>query len=326
MSDRPDPKMIADAAGWLARLRSDVRDVTLETQLDEWLSRSNAHREAFTTVTRAWDLAGGVARRPVAEPADRVASGRWRWRLPAAAAAGIVALIGGGIWYSQSQPTLATGIGERRVLTLADGSTITLNTNTRLRVHFSDARRIVILDNGEVSFNVAKDAARPFVVKAGATQVTAIGTTFDVRWLQKAVAVTLVHGRVRVVETGDSGMPIQAVYLSPGQRFEDGAGRRAGVAAVNLHTVRAWTGGLLVLDATPLTDAVIEMNRYSQRRIRIDGHGAERVAISGAFKTDDPGAFARGLADLYGFQVSEDPEGYVIAPAKPGDEKSESDR
>lgn len=323
MSRQPDPKMIAEAAGWLARLRSDVRDVTLEDQLDAWLSHSDAHREAFAAVNRAWDLAGGVAQRPAEPPAERVARGRWRWPAAAAAAAAIVAMIGGGIRYSQSRPTVATAVGERRVLTLADGSTVTLNTDTRLRVRFSETGRTVILDNGEASFDVAKDATRPFIVKAGATQVTAIGTTFDVRWLQQAVAVTLAQGRVRVVETGDNGKPIRAVYLSPGQRFADGGGRRAGVEAVDLRTARAWTGGLMVFDATPLTEAVIEMNRYTQRHIRLEGHGAERVAISGAFQTNHPGTFARALADLYGFQVREEADGYVIAPAEPHEEKSE---
>src|SRR5690606_34928319 len=127
-----------------------------------------------------------------------VPSRRWRWPLhAAAAAAGIAAMIGSGIWYTQGQSMLTTKVGERRILTLADGSTVMLNTDTRLRVRFSDSHRTVFLENGEASFDVAKDAARPFIVKAGNTQIAAIGTTFDVRWLGQALAVTLVQGRVR---------------------------------------------------------------------------------------------------------------------------------
>ena len=301
--------IIGEAAVWLARLRSDERQADVHEAFRHWLDASQEHRAAFETVNDAWDLAGGVRLQPQAVDAQR--RGR---RIPALVAC--MALLAGLMaWQVTGRgPTFATEVGERRVLALDEGSVVTLNTDTRLSLRFSDDQRLVLLDGGEASFDVAKDTLRPFVVKAGEAKVVAVGTAFDVRWVDGALDVTLAEGEVRVVERDAAGVT-REIKLDPGQRLSDRRGSRPVLKRVDLESARAWRSGQLVFDDVPLTEAVAEVNRYSEHKIRIEGRGAERVQISGVFEPGGSAKFARALGDLYGFEVREQDAAIVIGPA-----------
>jgi transmembrane sensor len=108
----------------------------------------------------------------------------------------------------QWQSTYATGIGERRLITLKDGSTIDLNSRSKVRVSFSDRERDVEFLEGQALFSVARDASRPFIVSVGKTAVRAVGTQFDVYRRSSGTTVTVVEGRVAVfgaLDPGESG-------------------------------------------------------------------------------------------------------------------------
>jgi transmembrane sensor len=95
-----------------------------------------------------------------------------------------------------------TRIGEQKLIHLADGSTLELNSRSRVRVHFSDAERDVDLLEGQALFRVAKDHARPFIVRSDATLVRAVGTQFDVYRKVSGTTVTVVEGRVAILPAG----------------------------------------------------------------------------------------------------------------------------
>ena len=80
-------------------------------------------------------------------------------------------------WRSEQYPLYATDIGERRSLTLADGSTVDLNARASIRIEFSKSERRVELLNGQVLFQVAQDPRRPFIVRSGNATVRVIGPT-----------------------------------------------------------------------------------------------------------------------------------------------------
>src|SRR5690606_33902749 len=90
-----------------------------------------------------------------------------------------------------------TRVGERRALTLADGSEVILNTDTLIEVAFDAGARDLSLHRGEAYFSVASDAARPFRVHAGGAIVEAVGTAFTVqRTLNEELEVTVTEGEV----------------------------------------------------------------------------------------------------------------------------------
>src|SRR5262249_47175706 len=92
----------------------------------------------------------------------------------------------------------STPVGGIDNVALADGSRMTLNTDTRIRVALTETERRIELDKGEGFFEVAKDPSRPFVVYAGNKRVVAVGTKFSVRRENDDVEVIVTEGRVRL--------------------------------------------------------------------------------------------------------------------------------
>ncbi len=101
-------------------------------------------------------------------------------------------------WQANRYPLYSTDIGERRSITLADGSTVDLNARSKLRIEFSSAERRVELLDGQALFQVAKDKQRPFIVHSGDATVRAVGTQFDVYRKDSGTTITVLEGRVAV--------------------------------------------------------------------------------------------------------------------------------
>jgi transmembrane sensor len=151
----------------------------------------------------------------------------WR-RLAIAASVGAVAIAGGTLTMLElSAPIYATALGEQRSIQFADGSTVELNSRSKIRVKYSKQERDVDLLEGQALFHVAHDAGRPFIVAVGATRIRAVGTQFDVYKKSNGTVVTVVEGRVAVYSatqgllSGTSGsagtpLPVQALPGSSG--------------------------------------------------------------------------------------------------------------
>jgi len=332
----PEPlvtrEIAAEAAVWIARLHGPDRSQRMERECRAWQTRSAAHRLAFERGTDLWMDAAGVNRAAVARAAAttsvsapafaaRVGRGKpWPWAaaLTTAVLAGVLVLKP---W--RDGETYDTGVGEQRIVMLQDGTRMSLNTSTRVRVALGASRRIVDVEGGEALFEVAKDASRPFVVRAAGSEVTATGTAFVVRYTpaiegrRDALDITLVEGRV-VVQGATDGVPsaqfTPVVEMSPGERLRVAGRLRGQVGAVpepqvdrpRVDQVLAWKRGEAIFDNASLTEAVGEMNRYSTTLIRLaDADALGGLRISGVFKTGDNASFARAVASLHGLAVHE---------------------
>jgi transmembrane sensor len=199
------------AAAWLVRRDRDEWSDADEAMLREWLSASLAHRVAFVRLETAWvqtgrlkALAAGVTRTSLsgASPAEPDARGAPPRRTPltSIAAAVLITSTVGALWLAMAHPgaSYRTAVGSIKAVPMKDGSTITLNTDSGIRVAISDTERRVDLEKGEAFFEVAKDLNRPFVVRVGDERVTAVGTKFSVRREADDVRVIVTEGRVRV--------------------------------------------------------------------------------------------------------------------------------
>lgn len=226
------------------------------------------------------------------------------------AAAGIAAavVLGLGVFYVAQRPTVyETPVGERRPLVLADGSRVTLNTDSRIEVR----GRKVELTRGEALFEVAHKAdARPFDVLTDQARVRVTGTRFNVRLDEGRTGVDLIEGHVEVrAQKSETGM----VRLEAGQAVEvDATGRVGRVHAANEAGVADWLQGRLTFDNTPLSKAVVEMNRYSQRKLVLADAGLRALSIDGEFQTGDVLAFSQALQALYHVKVEATGETLVL--------------
>ena len=275
---------------------------------DAWLAEHPDHVAAYDATVRAMERLDGHAADPrilalrdaaLSAKAERQSS---PWRVAAAVAVGVVLLGAGLAAVSRDRPvSLAlaqldqlinpnasvyrTAVGERSTITLPDGSVATLNTDTVLKVAFTDTARGVRLVRGQALFEVAHNKSRPFEVYAGDRTITALGTVFDVRIDGDGVKVALVEGRVRVRPRAPrpaGAAPAPQVVMAAGEVLE--AQRAQPMVVRNLDVMRetSWRSGVVVFDETPLSEAVAELNRYSHERLLIDDPSIAGLHVTGS--------------------------------------------
>ena len=309
-----------EAADWLVRLNSNDASVVERRAFVAWLKRSPVHLSAYLGVERTWTNLGHVdaTRRTdvaalLAETDTNVvhlgsppppvrAQVRSRSLITAFAACALLACAGF-IWFQlQFAHRFTTGIGEQRTLRLSDGSTIVLNTDTAVRVSFTDAVREVKLLHGEAWFNAAKNHARPFRVRSDAVVAQAVGTSFVVRRKPTETVVTVIEGEVAVVDYAQLNVaspmvvPDLAVHVTAGTRADVADNKTIRTASVaSPAAVTAWRNGRLIFDGEPLVDVIAEFNRYNQVQLVLQNSQRSDEPISGVFDADQPLALARFL-------------------------------
>ena len=196
-----------------------------------------------------------------------------------------------------------TGLGEQRVVDLPDHSHIALDARTRLRVKFSADARIVELLEGQAQFSVAKDPARPFKVEAGSKTIVAVGTVFDVEYVDSQVHVAMVEGKVAVLSQDQSGSVGSSnpstpspIELSAGEALSvraDGAATVLPMADIEAAT--AWRQGKVIFRDQTLAEAVRRLNRYSHQQVVVDDATLSQMKVSGVFEAGDAQAFAEAM-------------------------------
>jgi transmembrane sensor len=320
----PDARLIEEASAWFSKLNTrQVSSDTLEG-FRVW-RQGEGHREAYAEVERAWRRSSALegeayATDAVAEAiargrARRAATGTRAWRPFALIGVGLLLVISLGVGVAVQSGlfgrSYVTGVGEQRLVQLDDGSHIRLDTDTRLVVQLSGARRVVRLERGQALFEVAHDAARPFIVEAGAADVRALGTQFDVRRDAGHVQVTLLQGRIEVRRGSDAGAV--AVVLHPGEQVvaNGGLGRPG---PIDVAAATSWTDGRLLFHAIPLRQAIAEMNRYSRRRIVLAAPGLADEAVTGAFDTTNIDGFVSAVSGLHALRVERDDKEIRLLP------------
>jgi transmembrane sensor len=312
----------AEASVWIVRLHGAQRTPELEAGFRRWLGSNPENAAEFERVTAVWEAAphaslGGLPRVVHWEPPS--SSGRL-WGI----AATLLLALAAGLFLDYrfgQDPEYITAIGEQRTVPLDDGSRIALNSNSKIKIEFAAERRAVRLLRGEAFFEVAHNQQRPFVVIAGDNQVTAVGTAFEVRYELDHLDVTLVEGKVNVTSTaeplevpasvssslrGSRKLSSSGYAMTAGERLSIAKGVPVKIDAPRVDAVTAWRRGEVMLDDTPLTDAIAEMNRYSKSALVIDESNIATLHVSGIYHTGDSEGFAQTVANLYGLQVAQE--------------------
>jgi transmembrane sensor len=312
----------AEASVWIVRLHGAHRTPELEAGFRRWLQTHPDNASEFERVTAVWESAShaSIAGLPRVARWEGPSSNLPRWAI----AATLLLVVAAGAFLSyrlEPDHEYVTAIGEQRTVPLDDGSRIALNSNSKIKIEFTAERRTVRLLRGEAFFEVAHNQERPFVVMAGDNQVTAVGTTFEVRYEPDHIDVTLVEGKVNVTSTagplstpasvsssksGLGKLSSSGYAMTPGERVRIAKGASAIVDAPRVDAVTAWRRGEVMLDDMPLTDAVAEMNRYNKSALVIDERSIATLHVSGIYHTGDSEGFAQTVAQLYGLRVTQE--------------------
>jgi len=298
LSRRQAQRIRAEAAGWVARLHGPDRNVATEVALREWLAKDPRHASEFELATDVWNETSRLT--------GPLLPHRRRFTMLHAAATAILLLAMVGPVFFFSRAGMATGVGEVRTLTLADGTEVTLNARTSVVTHYDAHERAVTLKSGEAYFLVKKHEPRPFVVFVDERKVIATGTAFVVHREDNsgaALAVTLIEGHVAVAPaSAPDALPPQATpgvtILNAGERAQFRGSAPPAVDKPALDSVLGWLQGRLTFDHTPLAEAVAEFNRYSRKRIVVRSADAGKIKVDGVFRTEDVLSFVRAVATL----------------------------
>jgi transmembrane sensor len=284
------------AADWLVRRdRGDFSDAD-EQELDAWLAESPHHAVAYHRLEAVWTVANrlkvlGAGTSPAALAPSVNLHRYWAAAASVLLSLGLYALISSALHaYGYSTP-----VGGVATLPMADGSRITLNTNSAVRISISKAERRVELLRGEAFFDVAKDINRPFIVSAGERRVTAVGTQFSVRREGAATKVVVTEGRVRLDTT--SGGP--SAQISAGQMAETRGGKVLfqDDPAAKADDALKWRSGFVIFHRTSMTDAATELNRYAVHQTRMPEPSAASTVLCGTIRTDNIDGFTRLMRD-----------------------------
>jgi transmembrane sensor len=196
---------------------------------------------------------------------------------------------------SPTVQTYTTAKGQHQRITLADGSLVDLNAETRLTVRFARRERRVELGDGQAIFDVAHDETRPFTVEASGRAVRVLGTQFDVRNRSGDVTVTVARGRVQVRPVASSKTG-QAFVLRPGQRLAIGRTGVAELSAVDPQEALGWRSGRLVYRGEPLAEVVADLNREFVEQIEVTDPALARMPVTGVIVLDDQASVATRLS------------------------------
>lgn len=299
-------RALEEAMDWLLRLRDKPRCPRTGHDFQAWLDHSDANRSAWRSALRTWELMGEVApqtehlwqRKPVAalRPARRrnLATG-----VALAMAAAVMLLLAAPSLMIWLEADFRTQTGESRVVTLADGTEISLSGDSAVDVDLTPQRRHVRLLTGQAYFDVAHDAGRPFTVDAGNAKVVVLGTAFDVALDDEATTVQLARGVVGI--SGENGAPSE---LAPGDMaVVDGETGAVTHTAVPINEIGAWRSGLLFVNDVSVDSVVSRLQRYHSAWISVPDRALGRQRVTGLYDLRDPDRALKALVQPYGGKV-----------------------
>lgn len=315
-----DHQALEEAADWLIRMSESELSDTERAEWECWKVSTPERSRAWSRAQLLQTKLGGLPPSLAMSALDRPSSPERRAALGKLAMILAILPAGWGSWkLADSQQWSAdyhTAVGQQRELTLADGSKITLNTDTAIDVLFDANQRLIHLREGEILVQTAPDIspmARPFLVSTRQGRVQALGTRFTVRELQPRTHLVVLEGAVKV-ELAENRQSTPLI-VNAGQRT-DFSSHTFGQLSVADRYVGAWTQGMLMADKMRLADFVAELTRYRRGFVRLDPALAD-LRISGAYPISDSQRTLNMLAQTYPILVSGHLNGYwvMLSPA-----------
>ena len=328
------------ASLWVERLGEGLtREEELE--LRSWLAENPANQTLLEKMARLWDKMDSLSRLSaiVPQPAAAAAPDRRRLSPYIALVASLVIGLSTLLFWSVSfntgvapqiaqRPTESfyeTAIGEQRVITLEDGTAITLNTGSRIGVRYTREARLLHLESGEVHVQVAKDPQRPLSVMAGGRIVQAVGTAFNIEIKpDREIELVVTEGAVRVGEQPQQSdavrnnvkvvLPSSAVVVTAGQELVMGDEVEVvgPISEAEIQVKLSWREGNLVFRGESLAKAVQEVERYTGVEFIFVDENLKEVRVSGFFKAGDVHGMLAVLKENFSIEFQRESDNRVL--------------
>lgn len=294
--DATDP-IVMEALEWFVRMRDETVTAADRQAFEAWFAADDAHLAAWKHAQALW------ARFDIMQPEfDRLR----RRRSPLSRRnlmLGAIALLGGSAGlYTFSRPGLfaeyTTDIGERRTVRLQDGSSVELGSYSALSTFFSGTERRIEFYRGEGFFDVSSDPKRAFLVHAGGGTTRALGTKFDLKFVEDVVTVAVSEHAVQV-ETES----LSTLRLEQGWQVSYGLAGLGQPTEASLDAVEAWRSDRIVFQDVPLRRVLAELERYRRGRIILMSDGIGDIPVTAIFETKHAENALQTIADTLGIRL-----------------------
>lgn len=314
--DATGDELTGQATQWLVGLDSGRVD---EAQFEAWRAADPRHAAAFAQVLATWERTGALRASPLrpdapfpGETAPRAPALTRRRMMAGGAVAAVLAGTVSGALLLGGRSRMITQVGERRTVRLPDGSAAELNTDTLLSWDFSGARK-VWLERGEVALSVNEARTLPPLLLHGhGLRARLQPGRYNLRLYADGPVLTAFSGGGEI--RTDSGAPMR---LAPMQRVSErgGAAQARAITPSDADAASAWRRGEIVFNGMPLDRAILEFNRYLDRKLVIGDPQIGAIRLGGRFFVDDPDSFLRSLHEGFNIAASPGPDGIVLRAA-----------
>jgi len=316
-----DGQRFEAAGSWLIRFHEDTLTDAEIGEWVEWCENDPKNLQAFEELQSLWRSA--AEHPPQTSVPSKRARARPRLWWPLAACIAVIAVGAGFLMTSRialsprqigAGELVRTPVATNEEGILPDGSRIEVGARSLVDVNFSGIRRELELRDGEAFFQVKHERTRPFVVKAGALEVVAVGTAFNVRRTGAQVVVTVQEGSVEVRRRDGGGFAEESARAHAGQQlsFQSGSGELHD-AMVDPAVTLAWRSGRLEFTGDSLDVVVANVNRYSRRPVILADTQLGALKFTGTVFFANVDAWLDGLEQVFPIDVHRnDPQGIVL--------------
>ncbi|MBP1126502.1 MULTISPECIES: FecR domain-containing protein [Pseudomonas] len=316
---KPVSARVLDAAiAWQLSLDAGDASAVEQEELRRWLASDAEHARAWRQLgmlDQRFSAASGPARAALLQSREGI---RQRVRKLGRGLASIALVCGLALFAGERYVPLhywladqRTATGEQRTLTLADGTSINLNTHSAIDVRFDEKRRLIVLQAGEILIETGHDDARPFYVQTPDGSLRALGTRFIVKREDHATRLSVLQSAVAAQPEAQH----QAQVVKAGQQVlmrSDGLGPLLAVTPGS----DAWTRGMLVVDNARLADVIKELGRYRSGHLDVDKNVAD-LRITGSFPLRDTNLALNALLPTLPVQIEQHTPWWVTVRARP---------
>ena len=301
-----NPAVLAQAAEWFAVLGSGAASSAEQQRWQIWLEAHPDHRAAWARVeffSHKFDHLPSQAASAALNQPD-LQRRRALKTLAVLAAMGLSSWqISRGRYLQDWIADYQTGLGVTKTIVLAEGSKVTLDSNSAFNLEYTQSLRRLQLVSGEIYIETAPDNSglqRPFVVDSLQGRVRALGTRFSVRQLSGSSQVTVFAD---AVEIQPSKAGLSKLTIKAGQTTQFTPERIEKVSTISAERP-AWTQGILIADNMPLSEFLLQLNRYRHGYISCDPQIAD-LRIVGSFPLNDTDRILAMLAETLPVKISQ---------------------
>lgn len=307
-----EEQRIEQASEWIAKIDRGLLQ-NEKVKFEHWLDKDKRNLKMLMNMAKMWDKMDALSQLSEIFP-HSPAKPHWlsRGKYAVAASIIVVSLLSITLWKGDmflaesvsnqqllSQNFYTTDVGEHATFYLQDKTKVVLNTDSKVKVTYTDKQRLFELLQGELHVTVAHNQSLPLNVYAGSKIIQAVGTAFNVELRNQQVELIVTDGKVLVADQDKNisdplalknvRLPISSLAVSKGQKVELGAVSEQ-VLSIEQRDIEAnlsWQQGNLIFRGESLQQAMAEVSRYTDYQFELVDESLKNIQIAGLFKTGD---------------------------------------